>query len=72
QKETLHSFLKQCDLAKFARADMLGKELKSLHDIGLQFVRETEPEVISAPGAKLNQEVQSTVSGSQKERSHDS
>ena len=72
QKETLHSFLKQCDLAKFARADMLGKELKSLHDIGLQFVRETEPEVISAPGAKLNQEVQSTVSESQKERSHDS
>jgi hypothetical protein len=55
QKQTLHSFLQQCDLAKFAKADMLGKELKSLYDIGVQFVRETEPEAITAPGAKLEE-----------------
>ncbi len=52
-KETLHSFLQQCDLAKFAKADMLGQELKSLYDIGIQFVSETEPEAVSAPGARL-------------------
>ena len=53
QKQTLHAFLQQCDLAKFAKADMLGQELKSLYEIGIQFVRETEPEAIAAPGAKM-------------------
>jgi hypothetical protein len=72
QKETLQSFLQQCDLAKFAKADMLGKELQSLHEIGVQFVGETEPESISAPGAKLEQDAQSTVSRPEKEGSHDS
>ncbi|MDA0750087.1 MAG: hypothetical protein O2964_05175 [Verrucomicrobia bacterium] len=53
-KQTLEAFLQQCDMAKFAKADMLGQELKSLYDIGVQFVRETEPEAVSAPGAKVS------------------
>jgi len=54
-KQTLEAFLQQCDMAKFAKADMLGQELKSLYDIGVQFVRETEPETVSAPGAKVSE-----------------
>lgn len=54
-KQTLEAFLQQCDMAKFAKADMLGQELKSLYDIGVQFVRETEPEAVSAPGAKVSE-----------------
>lgn len=72
QKETLHSFLQQCDLAKFAKADMLGKELKSLHEIGVQFVRETEPETVSAPGAKLQDDSPLPDTKEANERSHDS
>jgi hypothetical protein len=72
QKETLQSFLQQCDLAKFAKADMLGKELQSLHEIGVQFVSETEPESIVAPGAKLDQSEPSSVPRPDAERSHDS
>ena len=54
-KQTLEAFLQQCDMAKFAKADMLGQELKSLYDIGVQFVRETEPETVSAPGARVSE-----------------
>ena len=54
-KQTLEAFLQQCDMAKFAKADMLGQELKSLYDIGVQFVRETEPQTVSAPGAKVSE-----------------
>ena len=53
-KQNLEAFLQQCDMAKFARADMLGQELKSLYDMGVQFVRETEPETVSAPGARVS------------------
>lgn len=54
-KQTLEAFLQQCDMAKFAKADMLGQELKTLYDIGVQFVRETEPETVSAPGARVSE-----------------
>ena len=42
QKETLGSFLNQCDMVKFAKAEMLGKELQGLHQSALQFVRDTD------------------------------
>lgn len=45
QKETLGSFLNQCDMVKFAKAEMLGKELQGLHQSALQFVRDTDPGV---------------------------
>lgn len=56
-QDMLEAFLQQCDLAKFAKADMLGQELKTLYDSGVQFVRETEPEVVSAPGAHAGEQV---------------
>ena len=45
QKETLGNFLNQCDMVKFAKAEMLGKELQGLHQSALQFVRDTDPGV---------------------------
>lgn len=66
-KQTLEAFLQQCDMAKFAKADMLGKELQALYDIGVQFVRETEPETITAPGAKISDQDQ-VKSGTQTEK----
>ena len=45
QKETLGRFLNQCDMVKFAKAEMLGKELQGLHQSALQFVRDTDPGV---------------------------
>jgi hypothetical protein len=56
QKTALEAFLQQCDLAKFARTDMVGQELKSLHATGVRFVNETETAEVSAPGATVEQE----------------
>ena len=44
-KGNLGSFLNQCDMVKFAKAEMLGKELQGLHQSALQFVSDTDPGV---------------------------
>jgi hypothetical protein len=43
QQEALHDFLKQCDLAKFARAEFTPFECKALMRMARDFIRQTTP-----------------------------
>jgi hypothetical protein len=50
QKQMLDQFLTQCDMAKFARADMMGKELETLHAMGIKFVQDTDYGLMATEG----------------------
>ncbi|MDB6038070.1 MAG: hypothetical protein JWM99_1911 [Verrucomicrobiales bacterium] len=52
QKARLETFLNQCDLVKFARAEPVETELRALHSAAVSLIEETEP-LAATPAADL-------------------
>jgi hypothetical protein len=52
QKARLETFLNQCDLVKFARAEPVETELRALHGAALSLVEETEPITADVAGTE--------------------
>src|SRR5205814_9159516 len=61
QKESLASFLQECDLVKFARFEPNEHELRRLHDAALRLIDETQYDRIEAVTA--SNAVELTASG---------